>query len=100
MINFEHTHECSKWLSALKDKVGQARILARIRAAGLGHFADCEPVGERVYEMRIHCGPGYRVYYTRKGAVVDLLLMGGDKTTQARQIKRAKNRAHMLGNEG
>ena len=99
MINFEQTHEFSKWLSSLKDKVGQARILARIRAAGLGHFADCEPVGERVYEMRIHCGPGYRVYYTRKGEVVYLLLMGGDKTTQARQIKRAKNMAHMLGNE-
>ena len=58
MINFEHTHECSKWLSALKDKVGQARILARIRAAGLGHFADCKPVGERVYDMRSQCGPG------------------------------------------
>ena len=56
MINLEQTHEFAKWLSSLKDKVGQARILARIRAAGLGQFVDCEPVGDRVYEMRIHCG--------------------------------------------
>ena len=90
MITFEKTHEFAQWLSSLKDKIGQARILARLRAAELGHFSDCEPVGDRIYEMRIHCGPGYRVYYTRKGKVIYLLLIGGDKTTQARDIKRAK----------
>ncbi len=99
MINFEQTPAVAKWLGALKDKTGQARILARLRAAGMGHFADCEPVGEHVYEMRIHCGPGYRVYYTRKGEVIYLLLLGGDKTTQSRDIKRAKQMAHALGNE-
>lgn len=99
MINFEQTREFAKWLGSLKDRTGQARILARIRAAGLGHFADCASVGERVYEMRIHCGPGYRVYYTRKGEVIYLLLIGGDKTTQARDILRAKQMAHTLGSE-
>ncbi len=99
MITFEQSREFAKWLSALKDKTGQARILARLRAATMGHFADCEPIGGRVYEMRIHCGPGYRVYYTRKGAVIYLLLIGGNKTTQARDIKRAKEIAHLLGSE-
>lgn len=99
MINFEQTREFAKWLGSLKDKTGQARILARIRAAGLGHFADCEPVGDRVYEMRIHCGPGYRVYYTHKAGVIYLLLVGGDKATQSRDIKRAKKLAHALGSE-
>lgn len=99
MITLEQTHEFAKWLSSLKDKIGQARILARIRAAGLGHFADCEPVGDRVYEMRIQCGPGYRVYYARKGEVIYLLLMGGDKTTQVRDIKRAKHIAKTLSCE-
>ena len=99
MIAFEKTHEFAQWLSTLKDKIGQARILARLRAAELGHFPDCEPVGDRVYEMRIHCGPGYRVYYTRKGKVIYLLLIGGDKTTQARDIKRAKQMVHTLGSE-
>ena len=97
MINFEQTHEFAQWLSTLKDKIGQARILARLRAAELGHFSDCEPVGDRIYEMRIHCGPGYRVYYTRKGNVIYLLLIGGDKTTQARDIKRAKKMVQTLG---
>lgn len=99
MINFEQTREFAKWLGALKDKTAQTRILARLRAAGLGHFSDCAPVGESVYEMRIHCGAGYRVYYTRKGEVVYLLLLGGDKTTQTRDIKRAKQMAHTLGSE-
>lgn len=99
MINFEQTREFAKWLGSLKDRTGQARILARIRAAGLGHFADCTSVGERVYEMRIHCGPGYRVYYTRKGQVIYLLLIGGDKTTQTRDIQRARQMAHTLGSE-
>ena len=90
MITFEQTREFAKWLSALKDKTGQARILARLKAAGLGHFADCECVGGGVYEMRIHCGPGYRVYYTRQGDIVVILLCGGDKGSQERDIERAK----------
>lgn len=99
MTYLKQTHKFAKWLGSLKDKTGQARILARLRAAGLGHFADCESVGDRVYEMRIHCGPGYRVYYTRTGDVIYWLLIGGDKSTQMRDIKRAKQLAHALGSE-
>lgn len=90
MSTFHRTPEFDAWLKALRDPVGKARIIARIRSAEHGNFGDCEPVGEGVSEMRIHCGPGYRVYYSRKGPVVYLLLCGGDKATQKRDIKQAK----------
>jgi len=77
---FHRTAEFDAWLSDLKDKIGKARIVKRIRAAEAGNFGDCEPVGKGVSEMRIHVGPGYRVYYTRSGEVVYLLLVGGDKS--------------------
>ena len=73
----------------LKDKTANARIVGRIRSAKHGNFADCEPVGAGVSEMRIHVGPGYRIYYTRHGEVVYFLLFGGDKSTQKRDIGRA-----------
>ncbi len=92
------------WLSALADNKGKARVLARLTAAEFGNFGDCEAVGEGVSEavgegvseMRIHFGPGYRVYFTRRGKVVNLLLLGGDKSSQARDIKRAKELARMI----
>jgi putative addiction module killer protein len=90
--------EFDAWLRDLRDRVGKARILARIDAAELGNFGDCAPVGEGVSEMRIHVGPGYRVYYAQQGAVVYLLLIGGDKSTQARDIKRAKRLLKEVGN--
>ena len=62
----------------------------------MGNFGDCEPVGEGVSEMRIHYGPGYRVYLTRRAEVIYLLLVGGDKSTQKRDIKRAKEMAKNL----
>ncbi len=65
-------------------------MLARLRSASLGNFGDCEPVGEGVVEMRIHAGPGYRVYYGRRGRTVYLLLCGGDKSSQKRDIRQAK----------
>ena len=71
-------------------------VAKRIRAAESGNFGDCEPVGDGVSEMRIHTGPGYRVYFTRRGEVVYLLLLGGDKSTQKRDIKRAKEMARDL----
>ena len=79
----------AEWLSALPDMKGKARVLARITAAELGHFGDSKPVRGGVWEMRIDTGPGYRVYYCRKGNTVYLLLAGGDKTSQSRDIKRA-----------
>ena len=90
MNTFLRTPEFDAWLKGLRDPVGKARIVARIRSAEHGNFGDCEPVGEGVSEMRIHCGPGYRVYYARSGRVVYLLLCGGDKSTQKQDIKRSK----------
>lgn len=84
------------WLSALADNKGKARVLARLTVAEFGNFGDCEAVDEGVSEMRIHFGPGYRVYFTRRGKVVYLLLLGGDKSSQARDIKRAKELARMI----
>ena len=89
MNTFHRSDEFDSWLAALKDKVGRARIVHRIRSAEHGNFGDCEPVGEGVSEMRIHFGPGYRVYFTRRGEVIYLLLLGGDKSSQKRDIKRA-----------
>ncbi|MDR0701266.1 MAG: type II toxin-antitoxin system RelE/ParE family toxin [Azoarcus sp.] len=65
----------------------------RIERAESGNFGDCEPVGEGVSEMRIHYGPGYRVYFTRRGMEVVILLVGGDKSTQGKDIKTAKRLA-------
>ncbi len=87
---FFRTPEFDEWLKALKDPIGKARILARIRAAELGHFADSTAVGDGVFELRIHVGPGYRVYYWRHGTDTHWLLCGGDKSTQRRDIGKAK----------
>ena len=85
------------WLRVLKDQVGKARVLARVRAAEAGNFGDCAPVGEGISEMRIHFGPGYRLYFVRRGQCVYLLLVGGDKSTQGRDIRRAIEMANSLG---
>ena len=90
MSVFLRTVEFDEWLKVLRDPIGKARILARIRAAELGHFGDHAAVGEGVYELRIHTGPGYRAYYWRHGTVTYWLLCGGDKSTQRRDIRQAK----------
>lgn len=87
---FFRTAEFDEWLKALRDPIGKARILARVRAAELGHFGDTASVGDGVFELRIHAGPGYRVYYWRQGDVTYWLLCGGDKSTQQRDIRKAK----------
>ena len=74
-------------------------IIKRIRNAEAGNFGDCEPVGESVSELRIHYGPGYRAYFTRRGNLVYFLLLGGDKSTQKRDIKRAQTMARTLTKE-
>lgn len=89
MNYFERTAEFDKWLAGLKDSAARLRIARRINAASGGNFGDCQPVGEGVSEMRIHYGPGYRVYFTRIGNTLYLLLAGGDKSTQQRDIARA-----------
>lgn len=87
------------WLSSLKDKKAKAKIALRLGHAEQGNFGDCEPVGEGVLEMRIHYGPGYRLYFTRRGEVVYLLLLGGDKSTQQQDIKKAIEMANNLPKE-
>ena len=99
MNTFLRTEAFDAWLAGLKDKIGRARVAHRIRSAEHGNFGDCEPVGEGVSEMRVHVGPGYRVYYTRRGDVVYLLLLGGDNSTQKRDIERAIEMARELGKE-
>ena len=100
MNTLRRSDEFDAWLAALKDAVGRARILARLRAAEAGNFGDCQPVGEGVSEMRIHTGPGYRLYYMQYRGVVYLLLSGGDKSTQKRDIKRAIRMARTVKEEG
>ncbi|MNF58784.1 MULTISPECIES: type II toxin-antitoxin system RelE/ParE family toxin [unclassified Pseudomonas] len=99
MIDFEQSQAFSDWLDSIKDTIGKARLLARLRAAEHGNFGDCEAVGEAVHEMRVHYGPGYRMYFTRKNKVIYLLLAGGDKSTQKRDIKRAQHMARNIGSE-
>ena len=96
MNRFLRSEEFDSWLSRLKDRVGRARIVQRIRSAEQGNFGDCESVGEGVSEMRIHVGPGYRAYFTRRAEVIYLLLLGGDKSSQKRDIKRAIEMARTL----
>lgn len=79
-----------KWFGGLKDRRASARIRQRLARMEQGHVGDVKPVGEGVSEMRINYGPGYRVYFTRSGAIVILLLCGGDKGTQSRDIEEAK----------
>lgn len=91
--------EFDQWLVRLKDVKGKARILARIKSAELGNLGDTESVGDGIREMRIHYGPGYRVYFVQRGRLVIFLLMGGDKSSQARDIRRAKTLAASLEEE-
>lgn len=79
-----------QWMQSLRDRQTKARILTRIDRLRLGNFGDCESVGGGVYELRIHFGPGFRVYYALQGDNIILLLCGGDKSTQARDIESAQ----------
>jgi len=78
------------WISRLTDQKGKARILSRLTGATFGNFGDCEAVGEGVSEMRIHVGAGYRVYFARTGPTVYVLLAGGVKASQTKDIALAK----------
>ena len=78
------------WLNALRDARAVAKIAVRLKRLSDGAFGDVAPVGEGVSELRIHYGPGYRVYFVRRGGVLVILLCGGDKSTQVRDIAVAK----------
>lgn len=91
------TETFSKWLKALRDPLGRRAVLRRIaRIVSTDHFGDHAGVGEGVSELRINVGPGYRVYYALRGELVVLLLCGGAKDSQERDIKRAQDMAAQL----
>jgi len=93
------TEEFQGWLDELADRKAQVRIVARLRQAEGENLGDWAPVGGQVSKMRVHVGPGYRLYFTRRGGVLIIMLAGGDKSTQARDIRRAHRIAAELGDE-
>jgi putative addiction module killer protein len=93
MIEVRQTSIFAEWLKSLKDAEAKARVSVRIRRLSLGNPGDVKPVGEGVSELRIDYGPGYRVYFVQRGNVLAILLCGGDKRTQARDIETAKTLA-------
>lgn len=90
MYEVEQTPVYSAWFRSLRDRVTQGRIATRIDRLMLGNFGDAKSVGDGVHELRMTFGPGYRVYFTRRGERIILLLCGGDKGSQSRDIVQAK----------
>jgi putative addiction module killer protein len=89
MVEVRQTEEFAGWLHRLRDANAVARIVGRIRRMEMGNPGDSRGVGHGVLEMRIDYGPGYRIYYVHRGAQIVILLCGGDKRTQQKDIERA-----------
>jgi putative addiction module killer protein len=96
MIEVRETEAYAKWFAGLKDRQVRARVLVRIRRLSLGNPGDAKSVGGGVSEMRVDYGPGYRIYFIRRGDILAILLGGGDKRTQDRDIRRAISLAEQL----
>ena len=96
MIEIRQTEVYSRWFSRVRDRQARVRIDSRIRRLSLGNPGDVGPVGEGVSEIRIDYGPGYRVYFVRRGEDLVILLAGGDKDSQERDIRRALELARSL----
>lgn len=99
MLTVRLTSEFASWLDDLRDKNAQVRIAARLRQAETGNLGDWKAVGAGVSEMRLNFGPGYRLYFTRKASVVIVMLAGGDKSSQATDIRRAQRIVKQLESE-
>lgn len=93
MVELKQTETFRKWRSRLRDERARALIASRLDRLALGHAGDVEPVGDGISELRIHHGPGYRIYFQKRGNLIIVLLCGGDKRTQAKDIKAAKRLA-------
>lgn len=89
MIEIRQTDHYERWFNNLRDRQARMRIVIRIRRLSLGNFGDVKPVGEGISEIRVDYGPGYRVYLTKRGKTLVILLAGGDKRTQSRDIQKA-----------
>lgn len=96
MPQIVQTEVFAQWFASLRDAKARAVINARLRRVELGNLGDCAPVGEGVSELRIHYGPGYWVYFARRDLEVVVLLAGGDKSSQSKDIKRAQELARNL----
>jgi putative addiction module killer protein len=99
VFTVRQTEEFVAWLDALKDRRAQLRIVARLRQAEAGSLGDWQPVEGEVSEMRVHFGPGYRLYFVRRGRVIVVMLNAGDKSTQKRDIRHALKLASELGDD-
>lgn len=84
------------WLNSLSDPIAKAKIITRIKRATLGNFGDYKSLGDGINEMRIDTGKGYRVYFAQQDKIIYLLLLGGDKSTQSKDIKAAKKMWKMI----
>ena len=96
MLEIRETPAYAAWFSALRDRTAKARIDIRIRRLSFGNSGDIRPIGEGLSELRIHYGPGYRIYLTNRGDTYVILLAGGDKSSQAQDIRLAKDLAQNL----
>lgn len=99
MFIVRQTQEFVDWLDGLQDKRAQVRIAARLRQVESGNLGDWQPVQDDVSELRVHFGPGYRLYFTRRANVIVVLLTAGDKSTQKRDIRRALKIASEVGDD-
>ena len=99
MLTVRLTSEFASWLDELRDKRAQVRIAARLRQAETGNLGDWKAVGTGVSEMRVNCGPGYRLYFTRKGSLLIVMLAGGDKSSQVTDMRRAQRILKQLESE-
>ena len=93
MIEVIQSTTFRRWVRRLRDRRAVARINARLRNVSIGNLGDTTSVGDGVFEMRIHYGPGYRLYFLREGPAVIILICGGDKDSQSRDIERARSLA-------
>lgn len=93
MIELKQTETFRKWRTRLKDERARVLVASRLDRLAFGLVGDAEPVGQGVSELRIHHGPGYRIYFQKRGSTIIVLLCGGDKSTQAKDIKAAKRLA-------
>ena len=90
MLEVRQTAEYASWFGGLRDRAAKSRIDIRVRRLSIGNAGDVKPVGEGVSELRIDVGPGYRVYFIQKADIYIVLLAGGDKSTQDKDIRAAK----------